>query len=255
MDKFREQSVRFGTRIYTETVTDVNFSHRPFTLTFNNQTITADSIIVATGATARRLNLPGETEYWNKGISACAVCDGAVPIFREKPLAVIGGGDTAAEEALFLTRYGSVVNVLHRRDKLRASKVMADRLLANKKIKMHWNTVATEAAGNGKLLTHIKTKDTVTGEEGELQVSGLFYGIGHDPNTKFLQGKVDLHEDGYVKVGNEYFQTATSVEGVFACGDVQDKKYRQAVTAAGNGCMAALECTEWLEEHKSIAML
>jgi len=175
------------------------------------------------------------------------LCDGAVPIFRQQELAVVGGGDTAAEEALFLTRYGSKVHVLVRRDKLRASKVMQDRLFKNAKIQIHWNKIAIEACGDGRLLKSVTIKDTETGEVSELPVAGLFYGIGHDPNTKFLDRQVAMDETGYVLVGDAHMNTASSVDGVFACGDVTDKKYRQAVTAAGSGCQAALECIEWLD--------
>lgn len=258
MEKFRAQSVKFGTKIFTETINKVDFSVRPFKLYREwapSAPITADAVIIATGATARRLGLKGEPEYWNHGISACAVCDGALPMFRDQPVAVVGGGDTAAEESLFLTRYASRVHVLHRRDKLRASKVMAERLLQHPKVQMHWNTVAVEACGNPDepdMLGAVKVKNVVTDEVTELKVAGLFYGIGHDPNTKFVQGQIDLHEDGYVAVQRSaHAQTLTNVPGVFACGDVQDKRYRQAITAAGSGCMAALDCIEYLETSQS----
>ncbi|CAG8740289.1 13420_t:CDS:2, partial [Acaulospora morrowiae] len=250
MDKFREQSLRFGTNIITETISKVDLSARPFKLwregKEDKDPDTADSIIIATGAAAKRLNLPGEETYWQKGISACAVCDGAVPIFRNKPLAVIGGGDSAAEEALFLTKYGSHVFVLVRRDKLRASKVMAKRLLSNSKVTVLWNTVPVECKGNGKLLNSIVTRNTKTDEIGELAINGLFYAIGHAPATQLVKGQVDLDEDGYVITKPD--TTYTNIEGVFAAGDVKDKKYRQAITSAGSGCMAALECERWLSE-------
>ncbi|CAG8493419.1 1575_t:CDS:10 [Ambispora leptoticha] len=243
MDKFRKQSIRFGTKIITETITKVDFSSRPFKYWLeskeNEEPHTADAIIVATGAAARRLNLPGEEKYWQRGISACAVCDGAVPIFRNKPLAVVGGGDSAAEEALFLTKYGSHVFVIVRRDKLRASKVMANRLLANSKVTVIWDHIPIEAKGDGNLLQSIQLRNTKTGVERELQVNGLFYAIGHVPATKLVEGQLALDEDKYIITQPD--STVTSVEGVFAAGDVQDKKYRQAVTSAGSGCMAALE--------------
>jgi thioredoxin reductase (NADPH) len=257
MDKFREQSVRCGTQIFTETITRVDVSTHPFKLYREfapNDPITSDSIVVATGATARRMNLPGEDKYWQHGISACAVCDGAVPIFRQQELAVVGGGDSAAEEALFLTRFGSKIHVLVRRDKLRASKVMQDRLLRHEKVQVHWNKIPIEACGDGKLLKSVTIRDTKTGDISQLPVAGLFYGIGHDPNTKFLENQVTADETGYVLTGKDvgaHMNTMTSMDGVFACGDVTDKKYRQAVTAAGSGCQAALECIEWLETREA----
>ncbi|RKP10383.1 thioredoxin reductase [Thamnocephalis sphaerospora] len=251
MDKFREQSERFGTTIITETISKVDLSARPFKLwregAESAEPDTADALIVATGATARRMNLPGEETYWQRGISACAVCDGAAPIFRNKELAVIGGGDSAAEEAIYLTKYASKVHVLVRRDKLRASKVMGDRLLKHPKVQVHWNTVATETKGDGKLLSELALKSTKTEEASALQVSGLFYAIGHVPNTSFLGGQLDVDADGYLKVVPG--SSKTNVSGVFAAGDVQDRRYRQAITAAGSGCMSALDAIAWLEEH------
>ncbi|CAG8445615.1 11406_t:CDS:2 [Scutellospora calospora] len=251
MDKFRQQSIRFGTKIYTETISKIDTSTRPFKLwrenKEDNDPDTADALIIATGAAAKRLNLPGEDQYWQKGISACAVCDGALPIFRKKPLAVVGGGDSAAEESMFLTKYATHVYVLVRRDKLRASKVMANRLLNNPKITVLWNTVPIECKGNGELLDKLVTKDTKTGEIKELPVNGLFYAIGHAPATDLVKGKLDLDEDGYILTKPD--STCTNIEGVFAAGDVKDKKYRQAITSAGSGCMAALECERWLSEH------
>jgi len=256
MDLFRRQSEKFGTKIFTETITKVDFTKKPFKLwTEGNEAneeaaYLAHSVIIATGATAKRLHLPGEDVYWQKGISACAVCDGAVPIFRKKPLAVIGGGDSACEEAIFLTKYASKVYVLVRRDKLRASKVMADRLLANPKIEMVWNSIPLEATGDGNLLTGLKVRNAVKEEESILPVNGLFYAIGHKPNTDaFVNTALKLDPEGYIIVtpGSTY----TNIDGVFACGDVQDKKYRQAVTAAGSGCMAALDAERWLEAQHS----
>ncbi|RKO91060.1 Trr1 thioredoxin reductase [Blyttiomyces helicus] len=250
-DRFREQSVGLGTEVVTETVTKVDLSQRPFRLWLEGREeeppVLARSLIVATGATARRMHLPGEETYWQAGISACAVCDGAVPIFRKKPLAVVGGGDSAAEEAMFLTKYASKVYVLVRRDKLRASKIMADRLLAHPKVEVLWNTVPVAAKGDGKLLNSLAVKDTVSGAESDLQVNGLFYAIGHVPNTAMLkeEGRLALDSDGYIIV--QPGSSLTNVEGVFAAGDVQDRRYRQAITAAGSGCMAALDCERWLE--------
>jgi thioredoxin reductase (NADPH) len=241
MDNMRKQSERFGTEIITETITRVDLSKRPFKLwkewhdgPDKEPAHTADAIIIATGANARRLNLSGEEQYWQNGISACAVCDGAVPIFRNKPLYVIGGGDSAAEEAMFLTKYGKHVTVLVRRDKLRASKAMATRILSNPKITVRFNTVAVEALGENKprgLMTHLKVRDVRTGKEEVVEANGLFYAVGHDPAVALVKGQVDLDSDGYVitRPGTSY----TSVDGVFAAGDVQDKRYRQAVTSAG----------------------
>lgn len=241
MDSMRQQSARFGTEVISETISRVDLSSRPFKLwkEFSDgpqdaPAHTADSVVLATGANARRMDLPGEAQYWQNGISACAVCDGAVPIFRNKPLYVIGGGDSAAEEASFLTKYGSSVTVLVRRDKLRASKTMAKRLLNNPKAEVKFNTVALEVQGEPAprgLMTHLKIKNIKTGAEEVVPANGLFYAIGHDPATALVKGQLDTDEDGYVltKPGT----TFTSVPGVFAAGDVQDKRYRQAVTSAG----------------------
>jgi thioredoxin reductase (NADPH) len=231
----REQSERFGTKIITETVSRVDLSTRPFKYWLEygeeNAPNTADTLIIATGASAKRLHLPGEDTYWQSGISACAVCDGAVPIFRNKPLAVIGGGDSAAEEAIFLTKYGEKVVVLVRKDKLRASNIMAKRLSSHPKVEILYNTVAIEAKGDGRLLQSLVIKNVVTGETSDLAASGLFYAVGHKPATALFQDQIDTDEDGYIitKPGTSY----TSVKGVFAAGDVQDKRYRQAITSAG----------------------
>lgn len=270
----KEQSVRFGTEVITDTVTTLDLSKRPFKYTTEfggqDQVHTADSVIVATGASARRLYLPGEDQYWQKGISACAVCDGAVPIFRNKPLVVIGGGDSAAEEALFLTKYASHVTVLVRKDKLRASKTMANRLLAHPKVTVRFTTQAYEVrGGEDGLMNELVIKESAEGSKDELfPANGLFYAIGHDPATQLVKGQLETDEDGYIvtKPGT----TLTSVEGIFAAGDVQDKKYRQAITsagksitdsplafacqfvltfAAGSGCMAALEAEKFIAEH------
>jgi len=202
------------------------------------------------GPDSRPLGLEGESTYWQSGISACAVCDGAVPIFRNKPLAVIGGGDSAAEEATYLTKYGSHVYVLVRRNELRASKIMQKRLLNNPKVTILWNTVATKCEGDGDLLTHIRTKNVQSGEEKDLPVSGLFFAIGHEPATTLVRSQVQTDPDGYILTipGT----TMTSVKGVFAAGDVQDKRYRQAITSAGSGCMAALEVEKLLSEEDEL---
>ncbi|MCH7504022.1 thioredoxin-disulfide reductase [PVC group bacterium] len=245
MEKMRKQSLRCGTRIETLTVDSVNLSQQPFSVTVGDKTYETKIIIIATGATAKRLQAPGEDLFWQKGISACAVCDGALPLFRDKHLVVIGGGDTACEEATFLTHFASKISILVRRDKMRASKTMQERVLTNKKIEMVWDTVLVEAMGN-KMLTHLKIKNVKTNKESTLEAGGLFYAIGHTPNTEFLSGQLELDETGYVKTRPG--ATLTNIPGVFACGDVQDKTYRQAVTAAGSGCMAALEAERYLSE-------
>ncbi len=251
MVRMRQQSLNCGARIKTETVTKVGAKNlsplrAPFQVFADSDPIETRTIIVATGATARRMHLPGEDRLWQRGISACAVCDGALPIFRNKVLVVIGGGDSAAEEATHLTKYAEKVYVVHRRDALRASKAMQERLFANAKIEMVWDTVPLEALGE-KALSAVKVKNVKTGKESTLEANGLFYAIGHLPNTAFLDGQIDLDETHYIKTipGT----TKTNIEGVFACGDVQDKIYRQAVTAAGSGCMAALDTERYLTEH------
>ncbi|KAJ7644372.1 thioredoxin reductase [Roridomyces roridus] len=254
MDKFREQSVRFGTHIITETISKLDLSSRPFRYWREGQEgeegETADTLIIATGASAKRLGatLKGEERYWQSGISACAVCDGAISIFRNKPLAVIGGGDSAAEEATYLTKYGSHVYVLVRRSEFRASKIMAKRLKANPKITILWNTVATECEGDGDLLQSLRIKNLATGEEGRLPISGLFYAIGHDPATSLVRNQLQTDSEGYIITVPG--TTQTSVKGVFAAGDVQDKRYRQAITSAGSGCMAALEAERLIAEEE-----
>jgi thioredoxin reductase (NADPH) len=241
MDNMRRQSINYGARIETETVSSVDLSSSPFKVFTDSRTVECRALIVATGATARRLHIEGEDRYWQRGISACAVCDGALPIFRGKPLVVIGGGDSACEEASFLAKYGSRIFIVHRRDELRASKVLQNRIASNPKIEVIWNNVAVEAVGKD-FLTGVKVRNVQTNEEQLVEAAGLFYAIGHKPNTEFLDGQVKTDEVGYIvtKPGS----TATNVAGVFACGDVQDPTYRQAVTAAGTGCMAALE-VEW----------
>ena len=246
MVKMRAQSLKCGARIKTETVDKVNLKSKPFAVTAGTDTVAAKAIIIATGATAKRLSLPGEDRLWQKGISACAVCDGALPLFRNKVLVVIGGGDTACEEALYLTKYASRVLVLVRRDMLRAAKIMQDRVLKDKKIEVLWNTNALEVVG-AKSVTGVRIKNNKTSQEKMIEAGGLFYAVGHQPNTAFLDGQLELDATGYIKT--VLGTTRTSVTGVFACGDVQDKVYRQAVTAAGTGCMAALEAERYLAEH------
>ncbi|KAJ5706864.1 Pyridine nucleotide-disulfide oxidoreductase class-II [Penicillium malachiteum] len=260
MDNMRKQSERFGTEIITETISKLDLSEKPFKMWTewndapgSEPARTADAVIIATGANARRLDLPGEEKYWQNGISACAVCDGAVPIFRNKPLYVIGGGDSAAEEAMFLAKYGSSVTVLVRRDKLRASNIMAERLLAHPKCTVRFNTVATEVIGEEKpngLMSHLRVKNTVNGQEEIVEANGLFYAVGHDPASALVKGQIDLDDEGYIvtKPGTSY----TSLEGVFACGDVQDKRYRQAITSAGSGCIAALDTEKYLSEFGEV---
>jgi thioredoxin reductase (NADPH) len=244
-DRFRAQSVRFGTTIYTETVNEVDLSRRPFRYSADGREGEAETLIIATGATARRLDIPGagDNEYWQKGVSACAVCDGALPIFREQRLVVVGGGDSAMEESTFLTKFASMVYVVHRRDELRASKIMQKRALGNPKIEIMWSHVVTRAQG-GDLLESVTVKDLKTGGEREVEARGLFFAIGHTPNTAFLGGQVETDDNDYIVTAAG--STATSVPGVFAAGDVQDKKWRQAITAAGTGCMAALEAEHFL---------
>jgi len=245
MDRMRAQAIKYGARVKTETVTSADLSKRPFRVFSEEGEYVAKLLIIATGATAKRLHVEGEDRYWQKGISACAVCDGALPVFRDKPLVVIGGGDSACEEALFLTKFGSSVIMVHRRDALRASKVMQKRVLDHKKIKVQWNSVLVEAVGE-EFLTGVKVRNVLSGEQTVLMASGLFYAIGHEPNTGFLEKQLDLDETGYIKT--KPGTTVTSVKGVFACGDVQDRVYRQAVTAAGSGCMAALQAEKYLSE-------
>lgn len=243
MLRMREQSLHCGARIRTETVVRVDLSRRPFSVSTDADTIQAKALILATGATAKRMHVPGEARLWQKGISACAVCDGAVPMFRNAPLVVVGGGDTAVEEATHLTKFGSKVYLVHRREALRASKTMQQRAFKNPKIELVWNTVLVDAEGEA-VLERVRLKDLKTNQEYHLQAKGLFYAIGHTPNTEFLAGQVATDEQGYIVT--EPGSTRTSVSGVFAAGDVQDKRYRQAVTSAGSGCMSALDVEHFL---------
>jgi thioredoxin reductase (NADPH) len=246
MDRMKAQAVRWGAQLYTEDVTAVDFTQRPFSVRSDERELKTHSIVIATGATAKRLNLPHEEDFWNSGMSACAICDGAAPQFKNVDLAVIGGGDTAAEEAVFLTKYGSHVHLLVRRDEMRASKTMQDRVLNHPKITVHWNTQATDVYGENGKLQGVNLINRQTQETGTLAVQGLFYAIGHTPNTQIFQGQIDLDEVGYVKTRNGSVET--SVEGVYAVGDVQDHEFRQAVTAAGSGCMGAMLAERWLSE-------
>ncbi|PSN62956.1 thioredoxin reductase [Corynespora cassiicola Philippines] len=259
MDEMRKQSEECGTEIISQTVAKVDLKSRPFKYwlhpmgddeTIEEEEHTADSLIIATGAKARRLDLPGETKYWGNGVSACAVCDGSLPMFREQPLVVIGGGDSAVEEALYLTKKAKKVTVLVRRDKLRASRTNARRLSTHPKIEILYNTNATEIKGEDKkngLMTHLVIRNSVTKEEQTIEAKGLFYAVGHDPATQLFKDQLDMDEDGYLVT--EPGRGLTSVEGVFAAGDVQDKRYRQAITSAGSGCVAALEAEKWLAEQ------
>ena len=250
MARMRTQAVRWGTECYTEDVIAVDFAERPFTITSTERTIEANSVIIATGATAKRLGLPSEAQYWNKGISACAICDGASPIFNGKELIVVGGGDSAAEEAVYLTKYGSRVHLLVRRGELRASKAMQNRVINNSKIIVHWHTEVIDVYGEHNLMTGVNVRQTETGVESQIKANGLFFAIGHQPNTNLFLGQLDLDEVGYIRV--QPGTVATSVDGVYAAGDVQDREYRQAVSAAGTGCMAALAAERWLSERNEI---
>ncbi|MEE2664854.1 MAG: thioredoxin-disulfide reductase [Myxococcota bacterium] len=245
MEMFQQQAERFGTRVLLEDATEVDFGQRPFVAETESKRFTADAVVVATGASARWLGLDSEQRLVNNGVSACATCDGA--LFRGKSMAVIGGGDTAMEEALFLTRFATRVTIVHRRDELRASKIMQERVFKNEKVELAWNSLVDEILGTQEDgVTGIRLRDVRTGEKRELDVGAVFVAIGHQPNTGLFDGVLDTDAAGYLKVrpGSTY----TSVEGVFACGDVADPTYRQAVTAAGTGCMAAIDAERWLAE-------
>ena len=246
MDRMRAQSEHHGTRILTETVEHIDLSKRPFHIKSDSSEVWAETVIIATGATAKRLSVPGEESLWNHGISACAVCDGALPVFRNQVLIVVGGGDTAVEEATHLTKFGSQVILVHRRGELRASKAMQKRLFSNEKVKPLWHHQVVEALGQGSL-SGVRVRDVRSSATHEIACRGLFYAIGHVPNTAFLNGQLPVDETGYLvtKPGT----TQTAIAGVFACGDVQDKRWRQAITAAGTGCMAALEAEAFLAGH------
>jgi thioredoxin reductase (NADPH) len=246
MELFRRQAERFGTRVEGGWIDRVDFKNRPFRIwSSDGREWQAKAVIIATGASAKWLGIPGEHEL--RGVSGCATCDGALPIFRNKHLGVVGGGDVAMEEAMFLTKYATKVTVIHRRDELRASKIMADRAKANPKIGWMWSKVVTRLIDQKGVLSGVALKDTKTGAESTMDLGGLFVAIGHEPGTRPFQGQVELDEKGYVKVKGR--STVTSVEGVFAAGDCVDYTYRQAITAAGEGCMAAIDAERWLERQ------
>jgi len=247
MDLFRKQAVKFGAEPHFKVVNKVDFSKRPFTVWTDDHTMyRSDAVIIATGASAKYLGLESEQKLRGYGVSACATCDGF--FYKDKDIVVVGGGDTAMEEALFLTRFGKKVTVIHRRDEFRASKIMAERVIKDPKIEIKWDSVVEEVLGeqNQVGVTGVRIKNVKTGKTEEIPCSGFFLAIGHKPNSDPLKGQLDMDETGYIKTkpGSTY----TSVEGVFACGDVQDKVYRQAVTAAGSGCAAAIDAERWLNE-------
>lgn len=245
IENMRKQAQRFGAEFKSGAITDVDLSKRPFQITAGKETYETQSLIIAAGATARLMGLESERKLIGYGVSTCATCDGY--FFRGKDIAVVGGGDSAMEEALFLTRFATKVTVIHRRDQLRASRIMAERAMANPAIDFRWNATVTEVLGDTKV-SGLALLDTVTAEASQLDVSGLFVAIGHQPNTGLVAGQLDLDENGYVVTHDG---AKTSVDGVFACGDVQDHYYRQAITAAGSGCMAAIDAERWLEARGS----
>jgi thioredoxin reductase (NADPH) len=245
MEKLKAQAERFGTRCVTAEVTRVDLSRRPFQIWAEDRHWTAEAVIVATGASAKWMGIPSEKAYMGKGVSACATCDGF--FFRGVEVAVVGGGDTAMEEATFLTKFATKVHVVHRRDELRASRVMQERARKNPKIAFVWNAVVEEVLGDGKAVTGLRLRSTKDGKTSELGVQGLFLAIGHEPNTRIFRGQLETNDVGYVLVRAP--STRTSVDGVFAAGDVADPTYRQAVTAAGSGCAAAIDAERWLGEQ------
>ena len=244
MMKFREQAERFGAEFVTADADAIDLSGAPFGVSVGEREFRARSMIITTGASARMLGLPSEQRLLGHGVSTCATCDGF--FFREKPIAVVGGGDSAVEEAIFLTKFATTVTIIHRRGELRASKIMQDRALANPKIEFKWNSAVTDIIGDGAVES-VRLQDTVTGAESALEVQGLFVAIGHDPNTALFRGQLELDDNGYIVTAAD--STRTSVEGVFAAGDVQDHVFRQAITASGSGCMAAIEAERWLGER------
>jgi thioredoxin reductase (NADPH) len=246
MDDFRKQAERFNARLQQVDVTEVDFSKRPFHLKVGGDEYTTDTVIIATGATAKWLGIPGEEKLTGRGVSACATCDGF--FFRDQDLVVVGGGDTAMEEALFLTKFASKVTVVHRRDEFRASKIMAQRAMDHDKIDVIWNSIVKEIHGE-RTVEKVTLEDTETGEQSELPANGVFVAIGHKPNTELFAGQLDLDENGYI-VKSADGSTRTNVQGVFAAGDVADHTYRQAVTAAGTGCMAAIDAERWLADQE-----
>jgi thioredoxin reductase (NADPH) len=245
MEEMKKQATRFGTRYVSAEVTRVDLSQRPFRLWVEEEEYTAHAVIVATGASAKWLGIPSEKQYQGRGVSACATCDGF--FFKNVEVAVVGGGDTAIEEATFLTKFASKVHLIHRRAELRASKIMQRKALENPKLVFQWHSVVDEVLGDGKAVTGLRLKSTKDGSTRELKVQGLFMGIGHEPNTALFKGQLDMNEVGYLTVKAP--STATSVPGVFACGDVADPNYRQAISAAGTGCMAAIDAERFLAGH------
>ncbi|MCX8155033.1 MAG: thioredoxin-disulfide reductase [Verrucomicrobiae bacterium] len=244
MERMQKQAERFGARLRYASVVDLDVSRRPFVLTLDDGTLEARSVIIASGAGHRRLGLPSEDKLEKKGVTYCATCDGALPVFRHRPLVVVGGGDSACEEALYLTRFGSVVYLVHRRDQLRASKIMAQRALAHPKIQPVWDSVITEILDVAQdKVTGVRLKNVKTGAEQTLECAGVFVAIGHVPNTAAFKGKIQMDAEGYIVPVRG---TATNVEGIFAAGDCVDRVYRQAITAAGQGCAAAIECERFL---------
>jgi len=246
MDQFRKQTERFGARLHQVDVTEVDFSTKPLQVNVGADHYTADAVIVATGASAVWLGVPGEEMLTGRGVSACATCDGF--FFRDQEIVVVGGGDTAMEEALFLTKFAAKVTIIHRRDEFRASRIMAQRAIDHPKIEVRWNSVVTEIHGDDAV-TGVTLEDTLTGESSQLNVEGVFVAIGHKPTTELFDGQLDMDENRYLIAGLNG-GTATSVEGVFASGDVADHVYRQAVTAAGTGCMAAIDAERWLGDQE-----
>ncbi len=240
VEHFHKQAARFGTKMIYEDVIKVDFSSHPYKITTAEREVLADAVIISTGAAAKRLDIPGanEGELWQKGVTACAVCDGAMPIFRNKDLYVIGGGDSAIEEATFLTKFGKKVYLVHRRDELRASKIMQDRALNHPKIEILWNSAVIKVEGE-KVVQNVTIQNLQTNEVSKREAGGLFFAVGHTPNTNFLKGQIDLYDTGYIKV--EPGTTRTNKSLVYACGDAMDHTYRQAITAAGTGCMAAID--------------
>jgi thioredoxin reductase (NADPH) len=246
MDQFRKQAERFGARLRQIDVTEADFGSRPYRLKVGADEFTADAVIIATGASAKWLGIPGEEALTGRGVSACATCDGF--FFRDQELVVVGGGDTAMEEALFLTKFAAKVTVVHRRDEFRASKIMATRVLEHPKIEVVWNTVVRQIHGDNTV-TGVTLEDTVSGEQREMPTNGVFMAIGHKPNTEIFAGQLDLDDNGYLLTAGDG-STRTKLEGVFAAGDVADHIYRQAVTAAGTGCMAAIDAERWLADQE-----
>lgn len=245
VEHFRKQAVRFGTKILNEDVTEVDLAQHPYKVSGPDHSYLTDAIIIATGASANRLDIPGtrDGEFWQRGVTACAVCDGAMPIFRNRPLFVVGGGDSAVEEATYLTKFGSIVYIVHRRNELRASKIMQKRAIEHPKIKILWDSVLTDVTGDS-VVRHVTVHNLKTDQFTQHEAAGVFFAVGHTPNTGFLNGQVPLLENGYIEV--EPGTCKTKIDLVFAAGDVQDHVYRQAITAAGSGCMAAIEAERTL---------